>query len=436
MQLTALAIVKELRANGHEAYFAGGFVRDLLLGLKPKDIDIATSATPDQLEKIFPKTVAVGRDFGVMLVLSAGKAFEVATFRSDHDYEDGRRPSRVEFVDAKADAYRRDFTINGLFYDPVADQILDFVGGQDDLEKKLICFIGDPEARILEDHLRIIRAVRFKNAYNLQYHPATYAALKKYANLLAKVAGERIQLELDKILVGPNRDLAIRDMEDLGLLNVILPEVQDLKGLAQPYQYHQEGDVFEHTMLALKSMPTGKPVSLYWAVLLHDVGKKATFSEDDDRIRYDGHARESANMAQKILKRFNYPQNLIKKVSWLCLEHMSLLFVLEMPKPARIKWFLKPWFLDLLAVHKADVLGTVPSSLEEYQQIRKLYSQDVGSLPQRFKRLITGDEVMAICGLAPGPKLGEIMEALDLKQQAGELVSKLQARAWLKKEYA
>ncbi|MBD3328146.1 CCA tRNA nucleotidyltransferase, partial [Candidatus Peregrinibacteria bacterium] len=256
MQPTSIEIIEQLKKHGHEAYWAGGCVRDMLLGIEPKDFDIVTSAKPDQIEDILDDTMPVGKKFGVILAKKNGHTFEVATFRSDSGYSDGRRPDYVEFTGADKDAHRRDFTINGIFYDPTNDHIHDYVQGQKDLNAKVIRFIGDAEKRILEDHLRILRAVRFKNQFNFQYEPKTFQALKKHAPLVVdNIANERIGDELNKIIMLPNACEAFEDMEDLGILQVLLPEIQAMKGVAQPMEYHTEGDVWDHTMLALKSLP-------------------------------------------------------------------------------------------------------------------------------------------------------------------------------------
>lgn len=430
MEPTSIKIIKQLKAAGHEAYWAGGCVRDILLGIKPKDYDIVTSAKPDEIEDILEKTIPIGKEFGVILALEDDHEFEVATFRSDSGYSDGRRPDAVEFTNAEEDAKRRDFTINAMFYDPTEDKIYDFVEGQKDLEAGLVRFIGEPEQRILEDHLRVLRAVRFKNVYDFQYHPDTYNAVKKHAEKINDISNERIRDELNKMIVDKKRVEAFNDMEDLGLLEIILPEIQALKGVAQPAKYHKEGDVYEHTMQAIGSIPEGEPLSLYWAVLLHDIGKPDTFSLDE-RIRFDGHAERSAEMSGPMLRRLRFSKNFVKKIQWLAEHHMSLYNVLDMPKATRLKWFLKPWFLDLLELNKHDILGTDPADLSTYEEIKELYSKEVGELPDELPKLLSGKDIMEIKGIKPGPELGVMLEELEDLQLEGTITTREQALEWL-----
>src|SRR3989338_9547818 len=267
MHHSATQIVKTLQDAGHKAYFAGGSVRDMLLKKEAKDYDIATSALPDEIEKLFAETYAVGKNFGVIHVVENSHQFEIATFRSDSGYSDGRRPDAVTFTHAEEDAKRRDFTINGLFYDPVADELHDFVGGRDDLTNKLIRFIGDPHERILEDHLRIIRAIRFKNTLGFGYHPDTYAALKKHAQLADKVSWERVRDELNKIILSRSAPVAFEDMQDTGILPYVLPELEACKGVAQPMQSHQEGVLWPPLMDALSALPEEATLLAHWAVI-------------------------------------------------------------------------------------------------------------------------------------------------------------------------
>ncbi len=430
MEPISIKIIKQLKAAGHEAYWAGGCVRDILLGIKPKDYDIVTSAKPDEIEDILEKTIPIGKEFGVILALQDDHEFEVATFRSDSGYSDGRRPDAVEFTNAEEDAKRRDFTINAMFYDPTEDKIYDFVDGQKDLEAGLVRFIGEPEQRILEDHLRVLRAVRFKNVYDFQYHPDTYNAVKKYAEKITDISNERIRDELNKMIIDKKRVEAFNDMEDLGLLEIILPEIQELKGVAQPAHYHKEGDVYDHTMQALGSIPEGEPLSLYWAVLLHDVGKPDTF-ELEERIRFDGHAERSAEIAGPLLRRLRFSKNFTKKVQWLAEQHMSVYNVLDMPKATRIKWFLKPWFLELLELNKHDILGTDPADLSTYEEIKELYTKEVSELPDELPKLLSGKDIMEIKGIKPGPELGVMLEDLEDLQLEGTVTTREQALEWL-----
>ncbi len=433
MKLTSLEIIKKLRNAGFEAYWAGGCVRDLLLGIKPKDFDIVTSAKPEQIENLLEKTIPIGKQFGVILTIENGHHFEIATFRSDSGYTDGRRPDAVEFTTAEQDAQRRDFTINGLFYDPLTDQVLDFVEGQKDLEAQLIRFIGDPKRRIEEDHLRILRAVRFKNQLNFQYEPNTYKALNENSSLVIhKVSQERIAAELNAMLLTPKPSNALSDLEDLQILKIILPELQALKGLAQPVKYHEEGDVWNHTMGALDSLTSDTPLSVRWATLLHDIGKYQTF-ELKERIRYDHHAEVSSQISREILMRLKQPKALIDQVIWLTKNHMIMGQLLEMSLGKKRNWFLHPWFLHLLQVMKADIAGTIPADYSLYEKILAEYRETLNLHPEKPKPLLDGNEIMELLNLRPGKELGNIVEMLMEHQLAGEIKTKEDAKKWLEK---
>ena len=428
---TALKIIKQLKKAGYEAYWAGGCVRDMLLSVKPKDFDIVTSAKPEEIEKVLERTIPVGKEFGVNLAIQDGHHFEVATFRSDSGYSDGRRPDFVTFSSAKEDAFRRDFTINGMFYDPIKDKVIDYVGGQKDLEAKLIRFIGDPNERINEDHLRILRAVRFKNQLGFQYEPATYQALCVHASqVIDKVSKERVGDELNKMLLTQNAAKAFEDMEDIGMLKILLPELQKMKGVAQPFQYHHEGDVWTHTMQALASLPTTTPLPVRWATLLHDVGKTETFSLKE-RIRFDGHAGHSKKIAQEMLNRLRYPRRFIEEVCWLVEHHMMMVQLLEMPHGRRMRWFLDPWFLNLMEVFKADAQGTTPTDLKLYEKILTLYRESVENMPKEPEPLLKGEDIMKKLKLKPGKLVGEILTQLREKQLGGEITNTIQAHEWL-----
>ena len=450
---TSIKIIKKLRKAGFEAYWAGGCVRDMLLGIKPTDFDIVTSAKPDEIEDVLEHTIPVGKQFGVIIAVENGHHFEVATFRSDSGYSDGRRPDAVTFTSAKEDAFRRDFTINGMFYDPLADKVIDYVGGQKDLDARLIRFIGKPHERILEDHLRVLRAIRFKNAFNFQYEPKTYEALVKHAALVIdKVAWERIGAELGKILAGRDGDFesegaggyktgykkplkgatqAFKDMDDIGVLKIILPEIHKLKGVAQPYIYHKEGDVWTHTMRALLSLDETASLPVRWAVLLHDVGKPDTF-ELKERIRFDHHVEFSKNIAAKILARLHYPKKFVDEVCWLVEHHMMMDPLVTMPEGRKMKWFLHPYFLNLMRVFKADAEGTIPCDLSLYEKIFELYRAAVKKMPHEPKPLLKGEDVIKELKLRPGKLVGEILNILREKQLGGEIKNRREAIKWIK----
>jgi poly(A) polymerase len=432
MKPTSIKIIEKLRSHGHEAYWAGGCVRDILLGIEPKDYDIATSAKPEEIEDLLEETKPVGKEFGVILVIEKGHAFEVATFRSDSGYSDGRRPDAVLFTDEKEDALRRDFTINGMFYDPIEDKILDYIGGQKDLDAKLIRFIGNPHERILEDQLRIIRAIRFKNHFNFQYHPDTYKALKNHAALIAKVSPERLQHELNKIIEGNNRAEAFEDMSELGILKHVIPELEELRGVPQPLEFHQEGDVWDHSIRALKYCDDHASRDVKWASLFHDIGKPATY-ELKERIRYDGHCEKSAEIAQEIMTRLKFSRKDIKEITWLIEHHMMMQPLLDLPEGKVRKWFLKENFLNLMQVFEADAKGIIPTDLSMYEEILARYRAVLKEMPEgKPKPFVTGKDVMKIFGMEPGEKVGEILEDLYEKQLANEITSRAEAIDYLK----
>ena len=430
MRNTSIDIVKTLNDAGHTAYWAGGCVRDLLLGRHPKYYDIATSASPDEIEDLFEKTFAIGKSFGVISVLENGHTFEIATFRNDSGYSDGRRPDAVTFSHPAEDALRRDFTINGLFFDPVHEEVHDFVGGQDDIKNALVRFIGDPDERIKEDHLRIIRAVRFKNTLNFGYHPDTYHAIKRHAALAAKVSWERVRDELNKILMSDKAPIAFEDMQDTGVLPHVLPELEECKGCPQPMQYHQEGDVWTHLMNSLSALPEDAGLLARWAVILHDVGKPATF-EVTDRIRSDHHAEVSAEMTQRIMKRLRFSRKDIEHVTWVIEHHFMMKELLDMPVGRQRRWFLDERFPDLMWLFYADAAGTTPTDLSLYEQVKAAYEDFLEHFEAPPEPFLKGKDVRDMLDMKPGPKIGEILEEAMEKQLAHEFQSREEALKWL-----
>ena len=341
LSLAATKLVRRLRDSGFIAYFAGGCVRDALLRKQPKDIDIATEAEPDDVQKLFARTVAVGVKFGVVRVLEGGIEFEVATFRSDGVYLDGRRPVSVTFSSPEEDAKRRDFTINGMFYDPLQDQVVDFVGGKSDLEHRLVRAIGDPNERISEDHLRLLRALRFAAALDFEIEPATWKAVKENAHQITTVSHERIRDELVKILADPHRVRGLDLLDQSGLLQNILPEISRTHGCEQPPQFHPEGDVYVHTRLMLSLLPADVSPLLALSVLLHDIGKPGTYSFDeiDQRIRFNGHDQKGAEMAIEIMTRLRFSNEEIDTVVEAIRNHMVFKDTPNM-RPAKLRRFM------------------------------------------------------------------------------------------------
>lgn len=432
MKNTSVDIVKILNDAGHTAYWAGGCVRDMIMGKHPKDYDIATSAKPDEIEDLFEDTYAVGKAFGVIHVVENEYQFEIATFRSDSGYSDGRRPDAVEFSHPAEDAKRRDFTINGLFFDPINKEIHDFVGGQDDIKNKLIRFIGDPHERILEDHLRIIRAVRFKNTLDFGYHPDTYHAIKKHAQLADKVSWERVRDEMNKIIMDDKAPIAFEDMQDTGVLPYILPELEECKGIAQPAMYHHEGDVWTHLMKSIESLPPDTPLNARWAVLLHDIGKPQTFKVAE-RVRFDEHPQVSAEIAQRILRRLRFGRKAIDEITWAIEHHFMMQQLLDMPLGRQRHWFLDPRFPTLLTVFYADAAGIEPVDLSLYEKVKAAYEDCIANFEAKPQPLLTGEEVMEKLNLKPGPEVGEILDKLMEKQLGNEIETKEEAIKWLER---
>ncbi len=426
----ALKILTRLRGLGYEAYFVGGSVRDLLLKKKPKDFDIATNATPDIVEKSFPRTVPVGAQFGVMLVVEEGLSFEVATFRSDKGYQDGRHPNRIEFTNAKEDAIRRDFTVNGLFYDPIQKKVLDWVGGQKDLKKKMIRAIGDPKKRFAEDKLRLLRAIRFASVLGFKIEPKTMASIRKLAPQIKVVSHERIREELIKMFTGPNPGLAMRLLDKAGLLKVVLPEVEKMKGVQQPKQYHPEGDVYQHTLMLMDQLKNASTV-LAFGCLLHDVGKPSTFRRSD-RIRFNGHDRVGARMTEGILTRLRFSNDLKEQIVACVDGHMRFKDVKQMKQSTLKKFMQRATFNTELAQHKIDCIashGDISNWRFLNKKLKEFSADQIRPVP-----LLNGRDLLEM-GLKEGPQIGQILKAVEEKQLDGVLVDAQTAREWVKKSF-
>jgi poly(A) polymerase len=432
---TAAEIVQRLREAGHKALFAGGCVRDMVMGNEPADYDIATSAKPQQVMELFRRTVPVGAQFGVVLVLADEKQYEVATFRSDEGYEDGRRPSGVRYTNAREDALRRDFTINALFYDPLEERVIDYVDGRRDIERKIIRTVGDPFARFEEDKLRMVRAVRFATRFGFQIEEATLEAIKKYSSNVTQVSWERIGEELEKTLTGPNRGMALQLLADTSLLKHILPEVHQMIGVPQPEAHHPEGDVFEHTKMSLDNVciETGcQPSSvLAFATLLHDVGKPLTLTIED-RIRFSGHEVVGAKIADKVCRRLRLSSEKREKIEDIVANHMRFIHAQEMRESKLKKMLQSETFLEELEMHRADCLAS-HGSLEIYDFLK----MKLASLPEEEIKpppLIRGDDLIEL-GLTPGPLFGEILGAVEEMQLEGDLKTKEEALVWVRQNY-
>jgi poly(A) polymerase len=432
MLVTARSIVDRLRAAGHIAYWAGGCVRDLVRGQVPKDVDIATDARPEEVQKIFRRTYAVGAHFGVIVVLENDFQFEVATFRSDGVYLDGRHPTEVNFSSPEEDARRRDFTINGMFFDPPNDEVIDFVGGREDLSSRVVRAIGDPSQRFAEDRLRLLRAVRFATVLEFEIDPATWHAIVKAADGIIAISAERIREELVRIFLSPQRLRGWDLLDTSGLLKVILPEVDVLKGVQQPPQFHPEGDVFQHTRLMLSLLPNEVSIPLVFSVLFHDIGKPATAKVDETgRIRFSGHDKLGATMTDVVMHRLRFSRAEIEATVEAVEQHMVFKDVPRM-RVARLKRFMaRPHFADELELHRVDCLGS-HGMLDNYDfLIRK--KDEFANEPIIPPPLVRGDDLIAL-GLKPGPQIGEILEAVETSQLEGALRDREEALAWLREE--
>ncbi|HEY4843670.1 MAG TPA: CCA tRNA nucleotidyltransferase [Terriglobales bacterium] len=448
-------IIRTLRVRGHQAYLAGGCVRDLLLNREPADYDVATDATPQQVMQILPQTYAVGEHFGVVLVpyrkeeeadqiartsASSGQtpahhrdAVEVATFRLDMGYSDGRRPDEVRFTkDPREDVERRDFTINGMMLDPATNEVLDFVGGRADLNAGIIRAIGDPERRFAEDKLRMLRAVRFAARFDYQIEAATMTAIQKLANKIHQVSAERVREELTKMLTEGQARRAFQLLDATGLLREVLPEIAAMKGVEQPPQYHPEGDVFVHTLLLLDKLPAGASKTLAWGALLHDVGKPPTFRVAPDRIRFDGHVDVGVKMAAEILRRLRFSNDDSDQILALVDHHMRFGQVQQMKQSTLKKFLRMPAFDEHLELHRLDSLSS-HGQLEAYdyarQQLQSMPPEEIRPTP-----LITGRDLIE-AGYEPGPRFKEILGAAEDAQLEGRLTSREAAMEYVRREF-
>jgi len=429
MESAATRIVERLRRAGHEAFFAGGCVRDMLLGKQAHDFDVATSARPEDVEKLFPRTFAVGAQFGVIVVLEEGMEFQVATFRSDGAYIDGRRPESVVFTTAEGDALRRDFTINGLFFDPIEKRVLDFVCGEADLRAGVVRAIGDPEARFSEDKLRVLRGVRFAASLGFEIEEKTWAALQSKSAEITQVSAERIREELIKIFLHPSRVTGFDLLDKSGLMDVILPEVGAMRGCEQPPDFHPEGDVFVHTRLMLSLLPDEVSVPLVFSVLLHDTGKPGTFRRDETgRIRFNGHEGVSGTITENIFERLRFSNSETEATLAGVLNHMSFKDVKNM-RVATLKRFLaRPTIEDEMELHRVDCSGS-HGLLDNYDFLREK-QLEFSREPLIPPPLLTGHDLIQM-GRTPGRGFKKILDAVQSLQLEGSLTTKEDAMRWV-----
>ncbi|MFZ0392427.1 MAG: CCA tRNA nucleotidyltransferase [Terracidiphilus sp.] len=460
----ALRIVETLRAEGHQAYLAGGCVRDLLLGRTPLDYDVATSATPDIVLKLFPRTFAVGAHFGVVLVAdetldetppledapdSAPRysVTEVATFRCDGIYSDGRHPDQVRYTDnPKEDVQRRDFTINGLLLDPtrlgslekletpaVREGLLDYVNGLADLDSRLVRAIGDPHRRFHEDQLRLLRAVRFAARFSYTIEPNTLAAIRQLAPRIHAVSRERVRDELTKMLTEGKARRAFELLDETDLLVQVLPQISNMKGVQQPPQFHPEGDVFIHTLLLLAQLPPRCPRTLAWGALLHDVGKPPTFRVAPDRIRFDGHVEVGVAMAAEICRRFRFSNEDTRQILALVENHMRFADAPRMKASTLKRFFRLPCFEEHLELHRMDCMAA-HGNLEIYNYVSERY-HSIAEEEFRPRPLLTGDDLIA-AGYTPGPQFKEMLQAAEDAQLEGAVATPEEALALIRERFA
>jgi poly(A) polymerase len=460
MKNAALDIVKRLRQAGYLAYWVGGCVRDLIMGHQPTDYDIATSATPDDIVQLFPRSLTVGAQFGVVIVPQGDHFYEVATFRSEGAYSDGRRPDRVTFTaDPRQDVERRDFTINGLLYDPLEDTVLDYVGGQSDIQSRLLRTIGSPERRFLEDKLRLVRAVRFAARFNFRLENSTREAIHELAERISLVSPERIRDELIKLLTHGYAARGISLMDSCGLLQFILPEVTRLHGVAQPPEFHPEGDVWTHTLLMLelmderaggeKTIPAGDlavsppavdpagwgqypSLTLAWGVLLHDIGKPPTF-ELSDRIRFNNHPEVGARMAASLCERLRCTTKQTIRITELVRDHLKFKDLPQM-RASTLKRFLRQeGFEEHLELHRLDCLGS-HRHLETWQFAKEKMAE-FSPEEIRPKPLLSGDDLIQL-GYPPGPVFKQILKSVEEAQLDNRVQTPEEAKAFVLSHYS
>ena len=427
----ALRVVETLRQAGFQALLAGGCVRDLALGRVPKDWDVATDAEPEDVAALFNNTVAVGAQFGISVVMLDEGDYEVARFRRDGPYRNGRRPASIELADARVDAERRDFTINGLFYDPASGEILDYVGGQQDLDAKVIRAIGDPAARFAEDHLRLLRAVRFAARLGFAIEPATWDALCAQAERIANVSAERIRDELTLLLTEGGAVRGLRLLDQSGLLQVVLPEVAAMRGVPQEAEFHPEGDVWTHVQLLFEYLEEPS-AELAWSALLHDIGKPSTMVQAE-RIRFHGHDAVGAEMAAAICGRLRMSNDARRVVCTLVADHMRISHVRQMRPSTLMRLLREPHFPELLQLHRADCLAS-HGKLDLYE----FCQEQLAALEKEHLRppaLLTGSDLIAM-GFAPGPLFREILAAVEDAQLEGRLDSYRAALRFVQRKFS
>jgi poly(A) polymerase len=430
----ALQVIRTLHQAGFHAFLAGGCVRDMLLNREPADYDVATDATPDDVMRIFPKTYAVGAQFGVVQVaVTETETVEVATFRSDMGYSDGRHPDEVRFTkNPQEDVQRRDFTINGLLMDPLTGEVLDYVGGRKDLDAGILRAIGDPEKRFAEDKLRMLRAVRFAARFGYILERGTMEAIQKLAPQVNQVSAERVRDELTKMLTEGRARLAFFMLYASRLMREVLPEIAAMKGVEQPPEFHPEGDVFIHTLLLLDNLPHPCTPTLAWGALLHDVGKPPTFRRAPDRIRFDDHVDVGVKIAEGICQRLRFPNDDTAQIISLVDNHMRFAAATQMSESTLKKFLRMPDFKEHLELHRLDCLAS-NGNLGSYEFVR----EKLASMPPDVMRpapLVTGGDLIG-AGYQPGPRFREILDAVEDGQLENRLANHEEAMEFVRREF-
>lgn len=427
----AVAIVKRLRQEGFESYLAGGCVRDFLLNKAPQDYDIATSARPEDVQRIFPRTIPVGAQFGVILVVSDAHSFEVASFRFDGPYLDGRRPSQVRYGTLQEDIFRRDFTINGLVYDPIEDRLIDLIGGKKDLERRCIRAIGNPRERFDEDRLRMVRAIRFAASLNFEIDSATMDAIKQWAVTITQISWERIGEEITRILTEGGARRGFELLDETGILKVVLPEIEQMKGVEQGSEHHPEGDVFKHTLLTLSHLEAPSE-SLAYGCLLHDIAKPVCFRKEDDRITFYGHTDRGAEMAEAVLKRLKRGRATWERVSYLVKNHLRHTQAPKMRLSTLKRFLREDGIHELLELARIDALSS--SGDLQYHRFCQERLAEMQEEEIRPEPLLRGKDLIEM-GYIPGPIFAEILQRVEDAQLGGELTGRQQAIDWVKQNY-
>lgn len=436
----AVSIVNKLRGEGYSSYIAGGAVRDALLKRPINEIDIATSAMPAEVKKIYQKVIPTGEKHGTVTVRLGKQSYEVTTFRRESDYHANRWPKKVKFVSsAELDAKRRDFTINALFYDPESKEIIDFAEGIVDLKKSHINLVGDPEERIQEDSLRMLRAVRFATTLNFHLSHETIRAIKKNASSIKKISAERIKQELDKIMMSAKPSLGVGLLDVVGLLEYILPELWKTRGVSQPKNEHSEGDVYAHTLLALEKIDESYDLQTRYAILFHDIGKPQTRAIRSGKVTFYNHTVIGAELSAKVCQRLKFSKADTEKICWLVRAHLVPNDLRGMKLATRRKWGLSPYFEHLLRLYKSDVAASLrPSGKAEANpagyKIGLGILKEIRDVPQLKKPLLGGEEIMRILKIKEGPLVGKILSMLEQKKLSGEVTNRIEAEKFLRSQ--